>query len=360
MLPVRRGMGRKSLRGLLFLLLPAVLAGSVVWTVSIGSTGIPAEEVFGILKDSLFLGGRERAAGIWENSHYQIVWNIRFPRALFALCCGAGLSACGAVIQAIVLNPIADPYILGISSGASAGAALALLTPLSFWSGTGQTTVLAFAGAMAATCAVYAMARSAGGGQLRPVTLLLSGTAVNAVMSAVTSFLIFMAKSPESIAAVYNWQMGSITAAQWRTLPVPLAGTAAGTVIFTICGTRLNLLMMGEEDAAAMGLRVRPFRAAMFLICALVVASLVSVTGIIGFVGLVVPHVTRFLIKSSDNRAVIPLSAVLGGIYLVWADALARSISGAAEVPLGIITAFAGAPFFVYLMIRNGYGGKRK
>lgn len=120
------------------------------------------------------------------------------------------------------------------------------------------------------------------------------------------------------------------------------------------------MIMMGDDDAAAMGLRVKWFRSLMFLVCSIVVAALVSVTGIIGFVGLVVPHVVRLLARTSDNRIVIPLSALLGGIYLVWADALARSAFGAAELPLGIITAFVGAPFFLFLMIKNGYGGSRR
>ena len=359
MLRVTGALRRRSLRGLLlFLFLLLVLGGSVVGTIRVGSAQIPVPEVFGILKDQLFLGGRELASGRWEMPHFQIVWNIRLPRVLFGIFCGAGLAACGVAMQSLVLNPIADPYILGISSGASAGAAWALLMPLPAFGGQYQTTLAAFAGAAAAACAVYFIAKTAGGGRLQPMTLLLSGTAVNAVMGAVTSFLIFLAKSPESIAAVYNWQMGSLAAAQWKTLLLPAVGTTAGIAVFTHCGTRFNMLMMGDEDAAAMGLRVKSFRALMFLVCAVLVASLVSVTGVIGFVGLVVPHAVRLLSGTSDCRAVIPLSALLGGIYLVWADALARSAFGAAELPLGIITAFIGAPFFLYLMARRGrYNG---
>ncbi len=345
----------RGLRGpLLFLLLFLALGGSIIGAVRIGSVPIPVSEVFGILKDQLFLGGRKLASGRWEMPHFQIIWNIRLPRVLFGIFCGAGLAACGAAMQALVRNPIADPYILGISSGASAGAAWALLMPFPFFPGQYQTAMAAFAGAMLSACTVYFMAKMAGGGRLQPVTLLLSGTAVNAVMSAVTSFLIFLAKSPESIAAVYNWQMGSLAAAQWNTLLLPSVGTTVGIAVFTLCGTRFNLLMMGDDDAAAMGLRVRGFRALMFLVCSVLVASLVSVTGVIGFVGLVAPHVVRLLSNTSDCRTVIPLSALLGGVYLVWADALARSVFGAAELPLGIITASIGAPFFLYLMIRRG------
>lgn len=189
------------------------------------------------------------------------------------------------------------------------------------------------------------------------MTLLLSGTAVNAVMSAVTSFLIFLAKSPESIASVYNWQMGSIASAQWKSLALPTVCVIAGSIICTIAGRQFNMMMMGDDDAMAMGMRVRLFRNSVFILCSVMVASLVSVTGIIGFVGLVVPHTVRFLAGTSDNRIVLPFSALFGGIYLAWADALARGGFGVAELPLGIITAFVGAPFFLFLMIRSGYGG---
>ncbi len=360
MLPVRPAVRRHRgavRRLILFLLLILLLIVSIVCTISIGSSDIPAMEVFGILTDQIFGGGKELAAGIWETSHYQIVWNIRLPRVLFGVACGAGLSLCGAVMQALVLNPIADPYILGISSGASAGAAWALLMPLPFFSGQYQTTLAALCGAFISSFTVYFMARAAGGGKLQPVSLLLSGTAVNAVMSAVTSFLIFLAKSPESIAAVYNWQMGSLASAQWTTLAFPCIAAGTGLVIFTLLGTKLNLIMMGDEDAAAMGMSVRAFRTGMFFLCSVLVASLVSVTGVIGFVGLVVPHIVRILSGTSDNRIVLPLSALFGGTYLIWADAITRSAFGSAELPIGIITAFVGAPFFLYLMIRKKYGG---
>ena len=157
----------------------------MIATISIGSTDIPMSEVFGILSDQLFFGGRSLASGQWQMSHFQIIWNIRLPRVLFGALCGAGLSMCGVCMQALVLNPIADPYILGISSGASAGAAAALLAPLPLFSGQYQTAAAAFAGALLSACLVYVMARAAGGGRIQPVSMLLSGTAVNAVMSAV-------------------------------------------------------------------------------------------------------------------------------------------------------------------------------
>ena len=345
---------------LLFAVLAAAVVFSIIFTISIGSTEIPVSDVYGIIKDHIFGGDAELNAGLWAKPQFQIIWNIRMPRVLFGALCGAGLAICGAAMQALVLNPIADPYVLGVSSGASAGAAWALLMPLPFFEGQYQTTIAAFVGALFSAFVVYFMAKRAGGGKLQPVTLLLSGTAVNAVMSAITSYLIFRAKSPESIAAVYNWQMGSLAAAQWKTLLLPAVGVTLGVIFFTVMGSRFNMIMMGDDDAAAMGLHVRLFRTVMFGFCSIVVASLVSVTGIIGFVGLVVPHVVRLIARTSNNRVIMPLSALLGSIYLMWADALARSAFGAAELPLGIITAFVGAPFFMFLMIKNGYGGHRK
>lgn len=344
----------------LFLFLAAAVVISVLITVSIGSTELSLEEVYSILFDHLLHHDVKLNADAFPLAHFKIVWQIRLPRTIFALLVGAGLSICGAAMQALVLNPIADPYVLGVSSGASAGASLALLAPIAFLEGQHQTTAFAFAGALLAAFVVYFFAKKAGGGKLQPVTLLLSGTAVNAVMSAITSFLIFRAKSPESIAAVYNWQMGSISAAQWKTLLLPAVFVAAGLLIFTAMGSRFNMMMMGDEDAAAMGLRVKWFRSCMFVVCSVVVASLVSITGIIGFVGLVVPHVVRLISRTSDNRIIMPMSALLGAVFIMWADAFARSFFGAVELPIGIVTAFIGAPFFMFLMLKNGYGGSQK
>lgn len=351
-------MNRKSLRNLtVFIILLIGLMVSVVGTISIGSFKLPIANVYGILVDQIFHGGAQTAAGVWSVSEYQIVWNVRLPRVLFGVFCGMGLSVCGAVMQCLVRNPIADPYVLGISSGASAGAAWAMLMPLPYFVGQYQITFTAMLGAMLAAFVVYSMARIGSGGNLQPVTLLLSGTAVNAVMSAITSLLIFLAKSQESITAVYNWQMGSLAAAQWTTLRLPCIGVLAATLFFTFQGKKFNLMMMGDDDATAMGLNVKWFRTVMFAVCSVAVACLVSVTGIIGFVGLMVPHLVRLMTGSSNNSIIIPYSGLFGAIYLIWADAAARGLFGPAELPLGIITAFVGAPFFLFLMLKKRYGG---
>ena len=188
--------GIKLREGLLFPILIAFLLFSMVAVISVGSASINMGTVYRILVDQLFFQGKGTEAGLWEKSFYQIVWNIRLPRVLFGVCCGACLSLCGAAMQALVLNPIAEPYILGVSSGASAGAAWALLMPIPFFRGQYQTTAMALCGALVAFACVYSMAKIGGGGKIQPMTLLLSGTAVNAVMSAITSLLIFLAKRP--------------------------------------------------------------------------------------------------------------------------------------------------------------------
>ncbi|SFD09384.1 FecCD family ABC transporter permease [Clostridium uliginosum] len=351
--------GIKNRRGLVLIpLLIFVLLTSVIATISIGSADVPINKVYRVLWDIILNDGQGVKNGLCSTAHYHIIWDIRLPRVIIGILCGAGLATCGAVMQALVLNPIADPYVLGVSSGASAGAAWALLMPLPYFVGQHQVTVTAMLGAMIASFFVYTMAKIGSGGKLKPVTLILSGTAINAVMSAITSLLIFMAKSHESISAVYNWQMGSIASAQWSTLPLPAIGVIFSIIVFIRYGVKFNLMMMGDDDAIALGMNVKFFRTIMMALVAVVVATLVSVTGIIGFVGLMIPHIVRLIAKTSDNSSIILLSAIVGAIFLIWADAGARGFFGAAELPLGIITAFIGAPFFLYLMAKKSYGGK--
>jgi iron complex transport system permease protein len=348
-----RDEGAKPYILLTFLIVLLLL--SMVVTVSIGSARIPVDTVYRILTDRLFFGGRGLAEGLYRNSSYQIVWNIRLPRVLMGMTAGSGLAICGVAMQALLLNPIADPYILGVSSGASAGASLSLLFPISLFVGGSQVTIFAMIGAVGASLMVYAMSLAGGGGRVHSITLLLSGMAVNAMMSAITSLLIFLAKSNEGIAAVYNWQMGSIASAQWKTLSTSILSVSLAAVVFLARHRDFNLIMMGEDEANALGLKVNQFRLLMAMFITLVIASLVSVTGIIGFVGLIVPHMARFLCRTSNNKVIFSYSVVIGAIFLIWADALARSGFGAAELPIGIVTAFVGGPFFLYLMIKTNH-----
>ena len=283
---------KKRTEILLLAALTLLLAASVVYVITVGSASLELSHVIGVLKYQLFHIG-ERESG-WSMVDYRIVWSIRMPRILMAVLTGAGLSVCGAVMQSVVLNPIADPYVLGVSSGASAGAAFALIAPISVAPMTANVTGMALIGAMTASVVVYSIAR-AGGGAMNPISLILSGTAISALMSAITNLLILFAKDQQSVSSVYYWQMGSIASAEWSSLPLPAIAVTAGIAVLLCCSTKLNLLMMGEEDAMALGLNVKRFRLFVMAIVSLIVSTLVSQTGIIGFVGLMIPHIVRML-----------------------------------------------------------------
>lgn len=311
-------------------------------TIAVGPVPVPLKSVIAILKDRL-LG--TTTAGAYSQSQFHIIWNIRMPRILMAIVAGSGLAVSGAVMQAIVRNPIADPYVLGVSSGASTGAAIALLLP----------SALLFHGGVSVT----AMAYSRESRSINPTSLILAGTAVAAILGAVTNLLVFLARSKDSISSIYYWQMGSLASSQWADLPIPLLIVALGEAVTLLYTKKMNLLMIGEEDACALGLNIRAVRLVLMGCSSLMVAAIVSDTGIIGFVGLMVPHIVRLFV-GSDNTRVVPLSALAGAIFLILADTVARTVFGSTELPIGIVTAFTGAPFFLYLMGKKKYtfGGK--
>lgn len=335
---------------LLIFVLLIILLFSVGYAISFGSTQLTISDVYGVILNKVYSVIKNDESLIDLTPTFQIVWNIRLPRVVFGLLCGIGLSVAGCIIQSLVHNPIADPYILGISSGASAGDAVSLLLPIQFFYTQYQTTFFAFGGALLSSFLVYSITMKSNTGKLAPTTLILSGIAINAVMSALTNLLIFLSKSQEGIAVIYNWQMGSLAAAQWNSIPLPFVCIFVGVVICLKLSKQLNIIMMGDEDAVALGVNVNKIKIILFITCAFMTAALVSVTGIIGFVGLVIPHVSRILLSTSDNRYIIPISALIGSIYLIWADVIARSAFGFAELPIGILTAIIGAPFFMYLL----------
>ncbi len=335
-----------------------LLAAIAVLAVAIGPVPVPVEKVLAVLKDVLF---RQTTPDAYSQSQYHIIWNIRMPRIVMSMISGAGLAVSGTVMQAIVRNPIADPYILGVSSGASTGAAIALLFPSAvLFHGGLSVTVMAFLGAMLASVAVYSLSFSRESRSINPTSLILAGTAVSAILSAVTNLLIFMAQNKDSISSIYYWQMGSLASSQWTDIPVPAVIVICGCGIILLYTQKMNLLMIGEEDAYALGLNIKAVRLVLMVCSSFMVASIVANTGIIGFVGLMIPHIVRLMV-GSDNTKVVPLSALAGAIFLILADTVARTAFGSTELPIGIITAFTGAPFFLYLMKKKKYtfGGKR-
>lgn len=298
------------------------------------------------------------ASGEWSAAHENIVWLIRFPRVLLAAVVGAGLAVVGVAMQATVRNPLADPYILGVSSGASVGAVLVILFGVFQFFGIYSLSVAAFLGAVLTFIVVLTLAQHRG--TLSPVRLILVGVALSYVLSATTSFMVFRADEAEGIRSVLFWLMGSVAGAKWSYLTLPLLVLLIGTIYLVLQARPLNALVAGEETAVSLGVDTNRFRRVLMVVAAMMTGVMVALAGAIGFVGLMMPHTVRLFV-GSDHRRVLPVSLLAGAIFLVWVDVLARTVVQPEEMPLGVITAFLGGPFFLWLMRRrrDAFGGGR-
>ncbi|MER7167588.1 iron ABC transporter permease [Micromonospora sp. NPDC000207] len=286
----------------------------------------------------------------WTLSEEAIVWQVRLPRVLLGMLVGAGLAVCGVALQAMVRNVLADPYLLGINSGASSGAAAAILFGAGAGFGQYALPTSAFLGALAASLLVFLIART--GGRVTSIRLLLAGVAVGYALYATTSFLIFASGSAEGARSVMFWLLGSLGLARWNALLTIAAVVVLGTILLlTVAGRRLDVLAIGDETAQTLGVSPDRFRMRLLVVVSLTVGILVSAAGSIGFVGLVVPHLARRIVGAPHVR-VVPVAALLGAILLVWADVVARVLLAPQEIPIGIITSLLGAPFLVILIRR--------
>ena len=284
-----------------------------------------------------------------QNIDYEIFVGVRLPRVFLAALVGAALACSGVVLQAILRNPLADPYILGISSGAGLGVITAVLSGITwrFWAGS-PIAVFAFAGALITVCLVWCIGHFAGRSQA--TSLLLAGVVVNAFFSAVIMFLTSIAKSEQLRSTIY-WLMGNITEKDPAVLLASAVFILAGIIgLFSICH-KLNILTLCEYEAKGLGIDTTRTKVVAFGLAAFITAVAVSLSGLIGFVGLIVPHGVR-LVLGPDHRQLLPLSAIIGSIFLVTADTLARTVFGQEQLPVGVITAIAGGPFFLVLLAR--------
>ena len=285
------------------------------------------------------------AEDVWRSGIFQ----LRLARTVLCLVAGAGLSAAGVIFQAVLRNPLAEPYVLGVSSGAGLGAALAIVFGLSA-AGVWTLPAAAFAGALATIVLVYALARTAAG--TAPVqTLLLSGVVVSAMLGSVLMFVASIAPS-EKLHGVVWWLLGSLQVFDWGLLRVVSAVIVAGLVPSAIFARDLNLMALGEEPAAHLGLDVEWTKWLFFLLASLMTGAAVAACGIIGFVGLIVPHTVRLAI-GPDHRRLVMASALAGAVFLALADSVARTILAPREVPIGVVTAMLGGPFFLVLLKRR-------
>lgn len=324
-------------KGVLSLGVLVVLGASVVLGVRLGSVSLSTGEVLAVL-----LGGGEEI-------HRTIVLQIRLPRTLLAGLVGGGLALAGATFQALLRNPLAEPYILGISGGASVGAVLVLALGLAT-AGSWILPLAAFAGAILAIVLVFRVATASGRGMDVRV-LLLAGVVVAAFFSACIAFILSVSEARVVQSAVL-WIMGSVAQTNWREVTLAAAYTLPAAVVLMAMARPLNLMAIGEETAHYLGAEVESVKRITLGVAALITAAGVAVAGVIGFVGLVVPHAVRLLV-GSDHRILLPLSFLSGAAFLTLADVAARMVLPPTEVPIGVITAFVGVPFFLALLRRS-------
>lgn len=323
---------------ILFLLLSLFL--SILAALFIGQLAFPLADIWKLVKGSQ---GPDQAL------ISQVIFGIRLPRLCLALIVGAGLALSGGVMQACIQNPLADPYLLGVSSGATAGATFSLLFGMSFLQQVG-TSFYAFLGGMIATLVILRIAARAEQKQL--TVIILAGVVINAICQSLTSLFIYAASNAEGVRTVNFWTMGSLANANWPTV-LTLGGALLCFIgYFQRHTNSLNLLMMGQETAATLGLNTQKYQRRFMLLTAAMTAIIVSQCGIIAFVGLVVPHISRKLV-GVHHRKMLPVTALLGALLLLWSDTLARSVIPNGELPIGIITSLIGAPVFMWLLINK-------
>lgn len=335
---------------IILVVLGVALVAVVFLAVSFGSISIPVSVIARILLNStgLFHFARE-----WDPSTELIVLQLRLPVVIGAGLVGAGLSVAGVLFQGMLRNPLADPYLIGTSSGAALGAAIAFVLPYDTIYGTyfPLTPVLAFTGAMLTVLFVYAVARV--GGQTPVVTLLLAGVVINAVLVAFQTLLLTLSPHAQfGLESLFSWLSGGVAVTTWS--PVVIVGSIilVGVVFSLLLAGILDAFGLGEEGAAHLGLHVERYKLLIIVVGSLLTAAAVSISGLIGFVGLVVPHVIRLLF-GPRHRLLIPASALAGAIFLILADLLARVVIAPAVLPVGVFTALVGAPFFLFLLRSN-------
>ncbi|GAB2735459.1 FecCD family ABC transporter permease [Amycolatopsis magusensis] len=319
-----------------------VLVLSIAVVITIGPAGIGIGEVYSTVLAHLGLG-----EPVLSPLRDGIVWHLRLPRALLAAVCGAGLAVCGVVMQSLLRNPLADPFVLGVSSGASTGAVLVVV--LGVGGGVVSLSAGAFAGAALSFASVLVLSRMLGGSTDRVV---LSGVAAMQLFSALTSFVVLTAADAETTRGVLFWLLGSFASASWTEVAV---GALVLAVALGVCfghARTLDVFALGQDTAAALGVSVGRTRIVLLCVTALLTAALVSAAGAVGFVGLVLPHAARALVGAGHLR-LLPVTAVAGAVFLVWVDTLARTALDPQEVPVGVVTSIIGVPAFVVILYRT-------
>lgn len=332
------------------LVLLGLLVVSVILGIGLGPVSIRFSDVYRVMfhrLSGIFTGQTAPLESIRESTQ-NIVWFLRAPRVLLGALIGAALTLSGVGMQAFTKNPLAEPYVLGISSGASLGAVLAMLLGVSVpVLGKLSVSMGAFAGALVSILLVYLLAKSRG--SVTPIRLILVGVAVSAMFQAFTNYIVYTAPDDAAVREATFWMLGGLGSAEWEDLPLLLCLVPPAFLLMLALSKSLNAMMMGDSSAITLGVNLNVVRNLLIVITALLTASSVAVSGCIGFVGLVIPHRVRSVV-GPDHRKLIPISMLTGAIFLIWVDVGARMIKPPAELPIGILTAFLGAPLFLWMI----------
>lgn len=343
----------KDLKGkIIFIILIGILILVSLFSMSMGSVKISFHDIYEILGNKLF---NLSLSPHIQQSTVDIIWQIRFPRVVLGAVVGIGLALCGVVMQATVQNPLADPYILGISSGGTLGATFSVLVFSVYFSSSSislSISVAAFIGALLSSIVVFKI--STIGGRMTPVKLVLSGVVVNFICTAFSSLMIYMSNDNGAVRSISDWTMGSLAGATLKNINLPLISVILIGGFFLTQSRILNIMLLGDESAITLGVDLNKYRKIYLLLTAFLTGIMVASCGIIGFVGLVIPHITRSLV-GTNHKINTPCAMLIGGIFLMLSDIVARSLLTSMELPIGIITSIIGAPFFMYILIKKSY-----
>lgn len=330
----------------LIIVLAAAVVASAFLSLNFGSEPVPLSATWEVLRARL-------TGGAGPNPVYDtIIWELRAPRILMALIVGAGLAMAGAAMQTLVRNPLADPYLLGISAGAGVGATLVIMFGVLASLGVWALSLGALTGAMVAAAAVFGISLAQGG--LTPLRLILTGVVMASAFSSVSSFLVFVSDDRDAVRSVLYWTLGSVAGSVWAQIVPALIVVVASAVILFAIHSWLDALSSGPDVARALGVPVRGLRLGLFALSSVLVGVLVSVSGGIGFVGLIMPHLARIMV-GARHRVVLPVTALGGALFLLWIDIAARVLLSPEELPLGVMTGLVGAPVFLFLLGRRHY-----
>ena len=341
---------RKDKKVFIAVLLILLFISSIILGISFGAVDIPPYDVYRVFLYKVFgikIGNLDE---ILNSTLFDIIWGVRMPRVLLGAFAGMALAMVGVIMQATIQNPLGDPYILGLSSGASLGATFSILIEFSGVLSSFGAPLGAFLGALIASIFVYFLAKI--GGRITPFKMILAGMVISSICSSLTSLIIFLSKDNEGIRTVNFWMMGSLAGAQWSNIVLPIAISVIPLIYFFTQYRNLNLIVLGDETSITLGLNIEKHRKIYMILSSLITGVIVSVCGTIGFVGIMIPHIVR-LIFGTDHKTLLPFSALVGAIFLIWADVIARCAINNMELPIGIITSVIGAPFLLWLMVKG-------